>query len=143
MPQHSDPIYRDLQRLGFNPPPPPRLPDLPPVERPVQNPTTPLELAANLPAELRDNAQQLIDAANEIPEVLTRTAVTALTNVGRLPAGLINEVIGLPCQLVERLAPENVNTLVDGLVNQLEFRNVSPAEFQTRVRTFTDVVPFL
>jgi hypothetical protein len=143
MPEHNDPLYRDLRRLGFDPPPPPRLPDLPPVERPVPYPTTPLELAANLPAELRDSAQQLIDAANQIPEVLSRTAVTALVNVGRLPAGLVQEAVAVPAGLVERLSPDNVGTLVNGLVQQLEFRNVSPAEFQTRVRTFTDVIPFL
>jgi hypothetical protein len=143
MPQHSDPLYRDLRRLGLPVPPPPRLPDLPPVNRQVQDPTTPLELMANLPAEVRDGAQQLINAANDVPEALSRTAVTALTSVGRLPAGVIQEVVGMPASVVAKLAPDNVNTLINGLVGQLDFQNISPAEFQTRVRTFTDVIPFL
>ncbi|KKK78589.1 hypothetical protein LCGC14_2842080 [marine sediment metagenome] len=144
----ENPIAKDLKRLGIPLPSLPRLqlprvPAPPGLQRPAGAPSTPLESVAALPGTVRDTLQTGLDTLAEIPNTLATDALTLANNLLSLPGMALQEALRVPGDLIEKLSPPNVQSLVDGLKTNLDFRGVTPAEFQQRARTVTDFIPFL
>ncbi|MDP2660663.1 MAG: hypothetical protein Q8R28_08035, partial [Dehalococcoidia bacterium] len=66
----------------------------------------------------------------------------ALENLVALPGFLLEALLEAPGDFVTITRPENVRALVKGWLTQLDVEDVSPSEFQTRLRTATDALPF-
>ncbi len=142
-------IVKDLSRLGIPLPAMLRLPQIPHVPalpgltRPVGAPSTPLESVAALPDTLRDTLQTGVDTIAALPNTLATDVTLLLNNVVALPGVAIQEVLRLPGDLIDKVAGENIKALIDGLKTNLDFKDVTPAEFQQRARTITDFIPFI
>lgn len=139
----NNPLQRDLARIGIpfpDFPLPPKLPVPPPL---AENPSTPLEALTAVPTQAADTVVIIINTLLTLPLKVAEDGSVLVSNVLSLPEQAVREVIVAPKQVINTVAPKNLGALIQGLLQNLQFQKVSPAEFQQRLRTITDIIPFV
>ena len=138
----NNPIQKDLARLGIPIPDLPRIPKLPFPTPLSDNPTTPFETLTSIPSQISDFTSNLVEKVEQLPLQALEDVSVFTSNTLRLPQEAIDQVASMPQKLISSINPKNLGALVEGMFDNLQFRNISPSEFQQRTRTFNDFIPF-
>ena len=105
-----------------------------------REPRTPPELIANLPNQISQTVQTGLDLLGKAPQQVAEDLTMAANNLLMLPSSFAQELFITPGKLAERVAPSNLNKVLETVRDSAEFRNASPQDMRARMRTITDVI---
>ena len=97
-------------------------------------------MIADLPNQINQTLGTGLDLLGRAPQQIAEDLTVTVNNLLMAPRSIAQEAFNTPAGLAQRLAPENLNKVLETVRDSAEFRGTSPADMRARMRTITDVI---